>query len=191
MTGVKPSREQRLDGVALQGQFEKHGLVLQVIETVPRHGRAGLEVDQVELLGQFDVVERLEVELGYCRLAAKQFEVRLVVHADGRVGVREVRNHPMQAVQFGGQRIELNLGVLLLLAKRLPLLFPLIAFGLILGFADGFRDLVRLAVQLLGLGQFRLAALIEFDESADIDPDAPVHAVLFNEFGVFDNEFTV
>ena len=39
-TGVKPSRHQHLDRVALQGQFQQHGLVLEEVEAVPGHAGA-------------------------------------------------------------------------------------------------------------------------------------------------------
>ena len=62
--GVKPSASKRPDGVLLQGQLQQHRLVLEEVEPVAGDPGTGLEVDQVELLAEFDVVQRLEVELG-------------------------------------------------------------------------------------------------------------------------------
>ena len=59
--------------VTLQRQFQKHGLVFEEIKTVPRNGRPALEIDEIELFGQFDVVERLEIELRQRGLAAEEF----------------------------------------------------------------------------------------------------------------------
>ena len=77
--GVKPSAMQHVQGVALQGQFQQHGLVLEEVEAVPGHAGAALEVDQVELLAELDVVQRLEVELrqrASCRGTARGWPCR-------------------------------------------------------------------------------------------------------------------
>ena len=74
--------DQQVDGVALQGQVEQHGVVLEEVEAVAGDLRPGLEIDQVELLAQLDVVQRLEVELRQRRFAAAEFQVRLIVGAD-------------------------------------------------------------------------------------------------------------
>ena len=63
IVGVKPSRDQQIDGIALQRQFEQHGVVLEKIKAVPGDFRPAFEIDQVELLAQLHVIERLEVEL--------------------------------------------------------------------------------------------------------------------------------
>ena len=58
---------QHVERVALQGQFQQHGLVLEEVEAVAGDLGAAFEVDQIELLGQLDVIERLEVELAAAR----------------------------------------------------------------------------------------------------------------------------
>ena len=72
VTGVKPSRISMLDGVLLQGQFQQHGLVFEEVKAVAGHVGAAFEIDQIELFGQFDVIQRLEIELRQRRLAAEQ-----------------------------------------------------------------------------------------------------------------------
>ena len=54
--------DQQVDGIALQRQFEQHGVVLEKVKAVAGDFRARFEIDQIEPLGQFDVIERLEVE---------------------------------------------------------------------------------------------------------------------------------
>ena len=60
IVGVKPSRHQQVERVLLQGQFQQHGFVLEKVKAVPGHLGAAFEIDQVELLAQLDVIERLE-----------------------------------------------------------------------------------------------------------------------------------
>ena len=108
IVGVKPSLHQHVERVALQGQFQQHGVVLEEVEAVAGDAGPALEVDQVELLGQLDVVQRLEIELRQRRLAAEQFQVRLVVDADGRGGVREIGNRPQDRLRLGGDLVELS-----------------------------------------------------------------------------------
>ena len=123
IVGVKPSRHQHVERVALQGQLQQHGVVLQEIEAVPGHVAPRLEIQQVELLAQLHVIERLEIELRQRRLAAEQLQVRLVVRADRGVGMREVGDRAVDGVQLGGERVELGLRRLRLLAQ-LPALLP-------------------------------------------------------------------
>ena len=42
--------------IALQGQLQQHGVVLQEVEAVPGDLGARLEIDQVELFAQLDVI---------------------------------------------------------------------------------------------------------------------------------------
>ena len=157
--GRKALAHQHVDRVSLQGQLQQHGLVLEEVEAVAGHVGARLEIHQIELLGQLHVVQRRKVELGQRRVAAEQFQVRLVVHADRRVGVRQVGNLPVDRVQFGGHLVELRLDGLRLLADLPALVFAGLALGRVLGLADRLGDLVRLAIEFL---QLRFAGACEF-----------------------------
>ena len=64
---------QLVDGVLLQRQFQQHGVVLQKVKSVPGDFRSRFEIDQIQFLGQRDVIERLEVELRERRFAALDF----------------------------------------------------------------------------------------------------------------------
>ncbi len=189
----KALAHQHVDRVALQGQLQQHGLVLEEVEAVPGHAGPGLEIHQIEFLGQLHVVQRLEIELRQRRLAAKQLQVRLVVHADRRVGVRHVGNLPVDRVQLGGhlRRVPLCSGLGLL--AKLPALFLAgLAFGRVLGLADRLGDLVRLAIELLDLDLAgALRSRFELDKAVHVNLDAAVDAVLFHQFGVFDDESAV
>lgn len=96
---------QRAHRVLHKGQFQQGGLALQEVELRPGDARAGLEIDQVQRLGQGDMVLRGEVELR--RLAPGTN--RQVVIADGRVGVGHVGDS-----QQGGPQVGLDLFLLLL-----------------------------------------------------------------------------
>ncbi len=100
--GVKPSLDQHVERVAFQGQFQQHGVVLEEIESVAGDLGPPLEIEQSELFAQFDVIERLEIELGRCVLAAADFQVGRVVGAARRVGMRQVGNRLQDSVRFGG-----------------------------------------------------------------------------------------
>ena len=52
IVGVKPSRDQHVDRVLLQRQFEQHRFVLQEVEAVAGDAGAAFEVDQVVLLAE-------------------------------------------------------------------------------------------------------------------------------------------
>ena len=93
IVGVKPSRHQHVDRVALQGQLEQHGFVLEEVEAVARRPSRRLRNRSGPSFSpSFDVVERLEVELGRSAFAAADFQVRLIVSPDRRVGMRQVGN---------------------------------------------------------------------------------------------------
>ncbi len=194
-SGVRDGREalasEHLDRVALQGQFQQHGLVLEEVEAVAGDAGPALEIDQIELFGQLDVIQRLEIELRQRGLAAEQFEVRLVVHADRGVGMREVGNLPVERLQLDGQRVELRLASLRLFAQQPALFLAGLAFGRVFRLADRLRDLVRLAIELFDFHLEQPAGLFELDEAVDVDLHAAVDAVLGDEVGVFDDEFAV
>ena len=147
--------EQHIQGITLQGQIQQHGVVLEEVEAVPCHAGPALEVDQVELLRQFDVIERLEIELRDGRLAARDFEVRLVVdsHRCSRVG--EVGNHPHDRVRLSRDLVEPLLDGGGLVADAAALFLQSVS---LVGrrLADGARSLVGLAI---GLVQLRLQRL--------------------------------
>ena len=55
-----------IEGVALEGQFEQHGFVLQEVELGARDLRSGFEINKVQRFGQFHMIFGIEIEL--CRL---------------------------------------------------------------------------------------------------------------------------
>ena len=81
--------------------------------------------------------------------------------------------------------------LLLHLAKLSAFVFAGFAFGIVFGLADRFADFVGLALELFDLG-LQLAALrFQIDEPSDVGLHAAVVAVLFDQFGIFDNELPV
>ena len=69
--------------------------------------------------------------------------------------------------------------------------FQGLALGFIGGLADRFRDLVGLPIALFEPGLLRFAAVFEHHEPIDVDVDAPVRAVLFDQVDVLDDEFAI
>ena len=65
------------------------------------------------------------------------------------------------------------------------------AFRLVLGLADGFREFVRLAIELFDLGLQGFPPAVEGDEAINVGLDAAAAAILLDEFGVFDDEFAI
>ena len=137
------------------------------------------------------MVQRRKVELRERRLPAEQLQVRLVVAADGGVGVREVGDLPLERVQFGGHRVEFRLEGLRLLAKLPSLGLPRFPLGGVLRLADRFGNLVRAAVEVLDFGLPRLALCFEGNEAVHVNLGAAVDAILFDEFRVFDDESAI
>ena len=93
---------------------------------------------------------------------------------------------------LGVEPVVLGLGGVLLLAEAggpLPCVASRSAASLALPIDLG--DLVGLAVQLLDLVQLLPPSRFELDEPIDVALDAAVRAVLFDEVGVFDDEFAV
>ena len=61
-----------------------------------------------------------------------------------------------------------------------------LALGGVFGLADRLGDLVGLAVELFELALQGLPLVFQLDEAVDVDLGVAVAAVLFDEFGVFD-----
>jgi hypothetical protein len=57
--------------------------------------------------------------------------------------------------------------------------------------ADGLGDFVGAAIEFFAFGQFCFAVVFEFQKPIDIDLHAAVGTVLFDSFGVGDNEFAI
>ena len=85
-------REQHVQRVTLQASSKQHGVVLEKVKAVAGDAGAALEVDQVELFAQRDVVERLEVELGRRRFAARRVPGCPGRRSHRRGRVREIGN---------------------------------------------------------------------------------------------------
>jgi hypothetical protein len=77
-----------VEGEALECQVEQDGLVLQVVELLPRDLRTGLEVHQREALPDLEVVLGLEVEAR--RLAHPTQLVEVLLAAGGNRRVHQV-----------------------------------------------------------------------------------------------------
>ena len=129
---------------------------------------AALEIDQVELLAQRDVIERLEIELRLRGLAAANFEVRLIVGAQRSVGMRHVGDRALDGVHLGQHRVEFGLRRRGLLAELPAFILAGFAFGGVFGLADRLRDLVGLLVQLVDFGLLVAALRVQGDELVDI-----------------------
>ena len=102
IVGVKPSRHQHVERVALQGQFQQHGVVLRESRSRgrrpwrPPRNRSG-RASRPARRGR----SGLKSNLGGGVLAAADLEVRLVVDADRRVGMRQVGNRAQDRVGLG------------------------------------------------------------------------------------------
>ncbi len=177
--------------MVLQGELEQHGLVLEEIEAVAGHLGAGFEVDQVEPLGQLDVVERFEVELGRLVRAAADFQVRLVVGPQRRVGVRHVGDRSQDGVRLGGQAVELELGLRRFFAQGAAFGLAGFALGGVLGLADRLADFVGAAIELVDLGLHPLAFGFQRDEPAHVGRRAAALAVELHQVGMFHDESAV
>ena len=105
--------------------------------------------------------------------------------------MREVGNLPMERFQLSGQRVELGLPGLRLLAQQPALFFASLAFGGVFRLADRLRHLVRLAIEFFDFDLEEPAGLFELNEAMDIDFDAAVRAVLGDQFDVIDDEFAI
>ena len=166
-SGVTSGREavadQFVDGELLQRQIEEHGLVLQEVEAVPRGACPALQVDQVELFAQLDVVARRKIEPRRSLSAAAHFEVGRIVHADRRVGVRQIRDQGLDGQHLRLQAIVLGLGDVLLFAQTPPLFLPPFAFGRLFGLADGLGDFVGVPVEFLHFLQLLAPAALQGD----------------------------
>ena len=189
--GREAFAQQHLQGVTRQGQFEQDGLVLEEIEAVAGHPGPRLEVDQAEPLAQLDVVQRLEIERRQGRLAAEQLEVGLVVDADRGVGVRDIGDRAMDRLLLDGDGVQFRLDFGGPSAEVASLGLQRFAFRLVLGLADGFREFVRLAIELFDLGLQGLPPAVEGDEAINVGLGAAMAAILLDEFGVFDDEFAI
>ena len=150
--GVKPSRHQHVDGVALQGQLQQHGLVLEEVEAVAGHAGAGLEIHQVELLGQFargPAAGSRTSAAASCRGTVRGSTCRPRRSArrgatgwESAGGARPARRRVASSSRLHGLR---------LLAELAAFFLAGLALGRVLGLADRLRDLVRLAIELLDL----------------------------------------
>ena len=182
--------QQQVESVSLQRQLQQHGLVLQKVKAVAGDPGPRLEVDQVERLGQFDVVERFEVERRRLVLALEHLAA-IVLAAHRHVGVREVRDHPLQVEDF---RVEFVVGALLgvlLFAQAASFFLAGLALGGVLRLADRLAHLVRLPVQLLDLLRNRLAPRFHFNQLIDVDVRTTAGAVFLDQVDVFQNELAI
>ena len=87
----------------------------------------------------------------------------------------------MKRVQFGGNGVDFGLERLGFFAQLAAFFLAGFAFGRVFGLADRFRDLVRLAIELLDLGLQLFPRFFERHEAIDIDLHAAVDAVLFDQ----------
>ena len=94
-----PGLGQQTHRVMLQRQFQEDAIALEVVK--PRPGDLGPrgKIDQTQVLAQLHVVQRRKVELPRLMLAVLDFEVRLVIDADGRCGVGHVRNGAQDGIR--------------------------------------------------------------------------------------------
>src|SRR5690606_4053744 len=170
---------------------EQHGFVLQKVKAVACHTRARLEVDQLVLLAQFDVIERLEQKLTHGRFAASDLAVRRIILAAWSFRVREVGNGCLNRHYFGVELVVLALGGLLGFTQSPPFGHPRFALGRILRLTDAFRNFVRLPIQLLDLLELRSPLGFELNQSIDVSRGIAVSAVLLNELRILEDELTI
>ena len=135
---------------------------------------AAFEIDQVEFFGQFHVIERFEVEFRQGSFAAEQFQVRFVVHAHGRLGMGHVGDRAVDLIQFDGDGVDFGLDGLVFFPQPASFFLACFALGGVFGLADGFRDLVRQAVEVFDLGLQLFSFFFERDEAIHVDVYAAV-----------------
>ena len=130
--------EDDVQRIALDGHLQRDGLVLQVVELRSADPGGGVEIDEVELLAELHVVQRLEVE---DRRLADELDggAVLVFLADRGFRVRVVRNGAGLGQVFGVQ-------ILLFLLDLGDLVLQFLALGdqALAGFG------IQLALHLLG-----------------------------------------
>ncbi len=176
---MKPSRNEPLHRVLLQGQLQQHGLVLEKVKAVAGNAGAAVEVDQVVLLGKLHVVEHRKTERPHVDLSVPQF-LAGVCAADRRLRMREVRNRVVDHVRLGGQAIHVRLDFLLELANPPAVVLAGFPLGIRLGLPDRLADQIRLPRKLLHLGLQLPPLRLEFDEPRNIDLHAAAVAVFLN-----------
>src|SRR5262245_14996100 len=163
---------------ALEREVEGDGLVHQEIELLARHARAGLEVEEAELLAEREVVEGREVEAR--RLAHAPELAEGVLAALGRLGVDQVRDGEEARLERG-----LGFGELLLERGELVLQAPALG-GVRLALLGGELALARglvLVAAAAELAERRLQArhaLLRGDRAVELHPDAPAPAALLD-----------
>ena len=178
---------ERFHRVLDEGQFEKGGLVFEVIEFLARHRRPGLEVHEVERLRQGDVVLRREVELARLAPLADDL-VPGRVFADGRVRVGHVGDGQQGGVQFLLRLLLLLLQHTGLFAQRLALGDEFLFTGGVLLFRDEFGDLVLALLNALRLAGEAAASVVEVHDPVHVGFDAAVVAVGFDGVEMFSDE---
>ncbi len=126
------------------------------------------EVEQVELLAEVDVIQRLEVEIAGLVPAATHFEIGLIVRPDGSLRVREVGNRSQDRVGFGQCAVQLDLRRRSLLAQAAALFLAGLALGGILRLADRLADFIGLPIQVVERGLMFPAIGLQGDETIDV-----------------------
>jgi hypothetical protein len=169
-----------VDGVLLQSQFQEHGFVFEEIKSVAGNVGAAFKIDQIEFFGQFHVIQRFKVEFRQRGFAAEEFQIGIVVHAHGRLGMGKIRNRAVDLIELDRDGINFCLDVLIFFPQPAPFLLAGVALGGIFCLTDGLRDLIRPAVEIFHFGLQLFPLFFERNKVVHIDLHAAVDAVLFD-----------
>jgi hypothetical protein len=137
------------------------------------------------------VIERLEIKLRRSVLPLLHFKVRLVVAADRRRRVRHIGNRALHGVDIGFEGRQFLAGRGALVAEFAPLGLQRFALFRSFRLADELRRFVGLTVQLVDLLLHLPTLHFQLDEAIDVGFGVAAGAVLFDECGVFYDEFAV
>ncbi len=93
-------RDQQLEGISLQRQFQQHGVVEQEIKAMAGDLGAPFEIEQLQPLAQRDVIQRFEVELRQRGLSLAQLRGSIdrrppSVRRDARGWESSAGSHPI------------------------------------------------------------------------------------------------